>query len=119
MSVFYNKNEKILRKADKDINDYTQKIKVMSEALFAKSALVFVLEDIAQSMPEEIWIRSLNFDLGKNIILLIGNSDRNLDRIGEFQRRLKENEMIKDAKIETIGKSGNNRIAFSFTISLK
>ncbi len=115
----YNKNEKALEELDKYINDYTQKIKVMSEALFAKNALVFVLEDIAQSMPEKIWIKSLNFDLGKNMIALVGNSDRNLNSIGKFQRRLREKEMIKDAKIETIGKSPDDMITFSFTVSLK
>ena len=115
----FQKNEKTVNDADAHIRSYRDKIEVMRDVLSNKHTVVFVLEDIASAMPGKIWIKSLNFDLEKKSIALEGNSIDDLKSIGEFQKKLQENGMIKNVKIETVGKLGNNLISFSMSISLK
>ncbi len=114
----YEANEKTLKDADNHIQKYREKIKVMREALSAKHALVFMLEDLALAMPGKIWIKGLNFDQEKNLIALEGSSTGGLDSIGDFQQKLQEKSMIKKVKIETVGKGSNNVMSFSMSIWL-
>ena len=115
----FQKNEKAVNDAAGLIREYRDKIEVMREALSTKNTVVFILEDIALAMPGKIWIKSLNFDLEGKSIAIEGNSIDDLESIGEFQSKLQKAGMIKNVKIETVGKLGNNLMSFSMSISLK
>ncbi len=112
-------NEKTLKDADNHIRDFSEKIKIMREMLSAKQVLVFMLEDIALAMPDKIWIKSLNFDMEKKVVTLEGNSSEDLDTISDFQEKLQEKTMIKNVKIETVGKESNDVLSFSMSVFLK
>ncbi|MFH1093179.1 MAG: type IV pilus assembly protein PilM [Candidatus Omnitrophota bacterium] len=114
----FENSEKTINEADNHIRAYREKIQIMRKALSAKHVLVFMLEDIALAMTDKIWIKSLNFDFENNSISLEGISTDDLDSIGEFQQKLQKNTMIKNVKIETVGKTGNNTMSFSISISL-
>ncbi|MCG2712444.1 MAG: type IV pilus assembly protein PilM [Candidatus Omnitrophica bacterium] len=112
-------NEKTVNEADNFIRRYREKMQIMRQTLSAKHALVFMLEDIALAMPGKIWIKSLNFDLEKDSISLEGISADDMDSIGDFQQKLEQQTMIKNVKIETVGKAGNNVMSFSISILLR
>lgn len=115
----FKENEKAIQETEENIQKSRNKIEVMTKALSNKHKLVFMLEDIALTMPGKVWIQNLSFDLEKKSIFLEGISIDDLNIIGDFQKRLQKTIEIENVKIETVGKLSSNMMSFSMNISLR
>jgi len=114
----YEQNKEAITQVESVISLYKRRSKTMAEALAARYTAGLILSNIADVMPKSIWIENLDMDLEHNYVLLQGNCEENLNVIGSFQKKLEKKDIIKDIKIDTVGKSQDGDIAFSFKIEL-
>jgi len=116
-SLVWKKNAGTLAALKKDINAEKNSIRSIGETLFIKQKIASIAENIAESLPQPVWITALDISLEKNKTSLEGKTADDLNNIGEFKERLQKTQTLKNVKIETVGKDEGETINFSFTAS--
>lgn len=114
----YEQNKEAFGQLESVIKNYREKSDAVGEQIIRRYLAALVVRNIADSIPDSVWIQSCEMDLNRQQLFLEGNCDTGLGALSAFKEDLERKAIVKQVKIDKVKKGDNGEIGFSFAVTL-
>ncbi|MFH2145069.1 MAG: type IV pilus assembly protein PilM [Candidatus Omnitrophota bacterium] len=114
----YEQNKEAFGQLESAIKNYQKKSDAVCEQIIRRYLAALVVRNIAEAIPDSVWIENYEMDLNKQQLFLEGRCDTGLGAVSAFKEDLERKAIVKYVKIDKVKKGDNGEIAFSFLVAL-